>query len=183
MPLLGMLLALGSGPAAASDTLHPQLVIVVRHAEKADDGRDPSLSPAGLARSRALESALAEAGVETVITTPYRRTMETAAPAAARAGVTPVTVAIGGGVAEHAREVAAAAVRAGGVVLVVGHSNTVGPIVTALGGKPPVDNLCEAIYDRMYLVIRGPDGVRTVHSTYGAATPPDGSCQGLAPRR
>src|SRR5690606_34326473 len=112
-----------------------------------------------------------------VITTPYRRTAETGGPTAKLASVIPMTVAVsGGGVAEHARHVATAAATAGKAVLVVGHSNTIGPIVTALGGKPPVDNLCEAIYDRLYIVIRSAEGVRTIHSTYGVATPPDETC-------
>ncbi len=167
-----------------ADTVPTQVVIVVRHAEKADASRDPALSGAGAARAEALALVLAETGIDAVITTPFRRTAATGAPTASRAGVTPVTVPISGGsVADHAREVALAAAAAGKAVLVVGHSNTIGPVVTALGGKPPVDNLCEAIYDRLYIVVRGPEGVRTIHSTYGEATPPDDTCDGLAARQ
>ncbi len=166
-----------------ADTIPAQVVVVVRHAEKADASRDPGLSAAGTARAVTLAEVLAETGIDAVITTPYRRTAETGAPTARQAGVTSGAIAISGGsIADHAREVAKAAVVAGKAVLVVGHSNTIGPIVTALGGKPPVDNLCEAIYDRLYIVIRGPDGVRTIHGTYGQATPPDDSCDGLAAR-
>ena len=79
--LPALLLALA--PQAPADTVQPPTVVVVRHAEKADASRDPSLSEAGRARALALDSALADARVTAVIVTPYRRNAETAAPVAA----------------------------------------------------------------------------------------------------
>ena len=130
--LPALLLALA--PQAPADTVQPPTVVVVRHAEKADASRDPSLSEAGRARALALDSALADARVTAVIVTPYRRNAETAAPVAARHGLTPIVVPVSGGVDTHAAAVTAEAMRHGGTVLVVGHSNTVGAIVGAAVG-------------------------------------------------
>lgn len=148
----------------------PPLVIVVRHAEKAPaPAGDPPLSAEGRERAAALAATLADAGVSAVIVTTFRRTAETAAPLAAARGLTPEVVPIGsggmgmqggmgGGVAGHARAVAAAARRhAGGVVLVVGHSNTVPAIVAALGG-PQLPDLCDAAYATMFVVRPTPAG-------------------------
>jgi broad specificity phosphatase PhoE len=69
-----------------------QMVIVVRHAERADDGAsaatsmagspDPELSEVGKARAQKLATMLADAGVVAIYTTEYRRTKDTAAPLA-----------------------------------------------------------------------------------------------------
>jgi phosphohistidine phosphatase SixA len=131
----------------------PRLVIVVRHAEKAEvPGSDPPLSTAGRARAEALADALADAGVGTVITTQLARTRQTAAPLAARIGIVPQVVEAASGQRDaHVAAVADAVRRADGVVLVVGHSNTVMQIVAALGG-PEAADLDDQQYDVMLLV-------------------------------
>ena len=58
-------------------------LILVRHAEKMDDGtRDPELSAAGKERAQALVDLLSETHVDAIYTTPYKRTRETVAPLA-----------------------------------------------------------------------------------------------------
>ena len=60
------------------------LVVVVRHAEKStNDPRDPDLDAAGQARARALAAALAGSRLDAVHATQFKRTRQTAAPAAA----------------------------------------------------------------------------------------------------
>src|SRR5690348_2764504 len=78
--------------AATADEVRVSLatVILVRHGEKAtDDPRDPSLSPAGEARARALAAMLAKAGVTHLFATQYRRTQATISPLASATGLTP----------------------------------------------------------------------------------------------
>ena len=59
------------------------VVVVVRHAEKAtDDPKDPSLSEAGQARAQRLADALKGLPLQHAISTQYKRTHDTAAPAA-----------------------------------------------------------------------------------------------------
>jgi len=131
-------------------------VVVVRHAEKAtDDPRDPSLSPAGEERARALRSLLKDAGVAAIYATQYRRTRQTAEPLAQQLGLAvverPVSAANASTYApDLAREIVST--HAGKTVLVVGHSNTVPGIVEALSGSavPPIT---ESEYDHLFVVV------------------------------
>lgn len=151
---------LTAGSAAA------QTVIIVRHAEKADQSANPSLAEAGQARALALSQVLADAGVTHVLSTPYIRTSETARPTAEAAGLT-VTQLSGGPVAPFVE-----AVRAGSpddVFLVVGHSNTVDKIAQALGDAHP-ETLTDCDYDRLTVLTLDGDRTRVVRGRYGVAT-------------
>jgi broad specificity phosphatase PhoE len=146
------------------------LVVVVRHAEKAtDDPRDPDLDPAGQARARALAAALAGSRLDVVYATQFKRTRQTAAPAAGAAGVEVTVRPIDGGnapayAADLARDLRA--LPAGSVALVVGHSNTVPGIVAALDGRAEAA-MPETEYDRFTTVrLRADGGADTVVSRY-----------------
>ncbi|RYZ72864.1 MAG: hypothetical protein EOP91_06990, partial [Lysobacteraceae bacterium] len=79
---LGMLAACAT-IAPAGDPSAALTFVVVRHAEKAgDDPRDPSLSEAGQARAQALARLLADEPLTAAHATGYRRTQQTAQPAA-----------------------------------------------------------------------------------------------------
>lgn len=162
-------------PVAASPASATTTVIVVRHAEKAtDDPRDPSLSPAGQERARALAAVLADAGVSAVFTTELKRTWLTAEPAAQRANVTvqkrPLT---GDDIPAYARDLAREilAQHAGKMVLVVGHSNTVPDIVKALSGDT-VAAIEDGEYDNFFVVTVPATGEGSViKARYGAPRP------------
>jgi phosphohistidine phosphatase SixA len=161
-----LLLATVASPVSA------QAVVVVRHAEKASETeRDPVLSPAGEARAAALDSAVSGLRFSAIIVTPFQRTRQTAAVVARRNGLTPIEVPVGsGGVAAHALAVAAEVARHTGNVLVVGHSNTVGEIVAALGGSRDIGDLCDSEYQSLFIVLRNaPDA--TVRARFGAPNP------------
>ena len=171
-------LAAAAALLAAPAALHAQAttVILVRHAEKAPaPASDPLLSEAGTARANALAEALADAGVQAVITTPFQRTRLTAATLTTKLGVTPQAVAVS---PTHVADVAAA-VRAhkGKTVLVVGHSNTIPAIVGALGG-PKLADLCDAQYGQLFTLVIPEQGTPTlVRSQYGAPdAPAAGDC-------
>lgn len=168
----------------APDATGPALVLVVRHAEKADNSDDPVLSAAGEARALALAEALSDADVDHVIVTHRQRTRLTAAPLLSVRGLTPEVVPFGRDMAEHVAAVAAAVRRrAGEVVLVVGHSNTVPAIVHALGG-PRLPHLCDARYGALFALVPGEPGQgRLVVSAFGTPDPPSAlSCAGMVPR-
>ena len=121
----------GSGGGAPKDAC--TVVVAVRHAEKGS-GDDPDLTEAGRARAKALADTLAHAHVQAILVSPTKRTQETAAPTAAHAGVEPKAVSLEGGADAHvAALVKAVKAEAGKTVLVVGHSNTIPPLLRALG--------------------------------------------------
>src|SRR5688500_8806197 len=124
--------------------------IVVRHAEKAkDDPRDPSLSKAGQERARALARTLQNQPIVAAYATQYRRTRQTAQPAADAHGVTVIAYD-----ADLPPSALAARLRrdhAAGTVLVVGHSNTVPDIVSALCGCAVLP-LAESDYGDLYRI-------------------------------
>lgn len=153
----------GTAGAAAQ-----QAVIVVRHAEKADQSSDALLSAEGLIRARALAQLLAASGVTHVVTSEYRRTRETARPLAEMLKLTPETV--------PARDVPALVARlraleARATALVVGHSNTIPPILRALGWADPPE-IGDGDYDDVFVLVPR-DGQRpsVVRLTYGRPTP------------
>jgi len=149
-------------------------VILVRHAEKAAPTGDPGLTAAGEARAQALADAVRQFQLDGVVVTQYRRTQATAAIAAAARGLVPVVAPTGSGVAAHAESVAAAVRRfpPRSAVLVVGHSNTLGPIIAALGG-PATSDLCDAEYATMFVLTMSESGApaRLLRATVGAPDP------------
>jgi phosphohistidine phosphatase SixA len=161
----------GAPPQPASAvTLPPNTrVILVRHAEKADSSADPALSEAGQARARALADSLAGSRVAAIFVSQMQRTRLTAQPLAARLGLEPIVVPVGGPLPEHALAVASAirARFAGKTVLVVGHSNTVPAIIRALGSGDAVA-IPDWEYDDVFTVTSGPGGnVTLTRSRYG----------------
>ena len=124
--------------------------VIVRHAEKAADGSaDPVLAPAGVERARSLARRLAGVPLVAAYATPFRRTQLTAQPAAGLHGI-PVTLY---DPARPAQDFVASLRKAygHGTVLVVGHSNTVPAIASALCGCA-VAPLGEDDYDAIYVV-------------------------------
>ena len=120
--------ATSPAPAASGVTF-----VLVRHAEKAtDDPRDPALTDAGRERAQRLAASLHDAPVAAVYATAYRRTQQTAAPVAADHAVPVTTYDAAAPAAEVAARLRTAHDR--GVVLVVGHSNTIPGLAQALCG-------------------------------------------------
>lgn len=137
--------------AASGDTT----IIVIRHAEKAqDDPKDPSLSEAGIARGQALAKVLADHPLSAGYATQYRRTQLTAEPALQARGLKvqllPVTMDNASGYGDALAKLIRSQHR-GQTVLVVGHSNTVPGIVLALSGVTiaPIE---ESEFDRIYVI-------------------------------
>ncbi len=171
--VLGLAAIVSAMPLAAAETI----VLVVRHAEKLDDGANPDLSPPGLERAETLADLAERFGVNALYTTEFCRTAQTALAAAQRLRL-PLAVQSGGGGIERctppievpvlfldpelsAVEALASAVREehrGRVVLMVGHSNTVPAILRALGGPElPEVAIGDGEYDRLFIVTL-PDG-------------------------
>lgn len=165
--------------AFATASAEPSLVIVVRHAERAPEPNgDPSLSGEGVQRAQLLAATLADAKPTAIITTQFRRTQETALPTAKKFGIEPLVIALRrGALAAHIQEVVAAVRQLSGVVLVVGHSNTVAEIVAGLSAAKPTQ-LCETSFSNIYVVNPQPAGSAVLQFKYGQADPaPSVGCQ------
>jgi phosphohistidine phosphatase SixA len=164
--------AAGAARVRAARPRPPAMVVLVRHAEKATaPADDPPLTAEGRERAKALAAALQDARLGAIITTQWTRTRETAAPAADAAHLVPRVVTAGGPVEQHAAAVAAAIRHeAGKAVLVVGHSNTVPAIITALTGLH-VTPICDAAFDDFFVLVPAGNAWRLVLSRYGAASP------------
>lgn len=143
--------------AVPSALLAQKAVFVVRHAEKASDANEASvpLSAAGTARAQKLAAMLKDAGVTAIYSTDTVRTKTTAEPLAAARNLAIQTydfATVGGKPdlsplaeklrREHARD----------VVLVVGHSNTIGPLLSALGCRESV-SIAGDEYDNLFVVM------------------------------
>lgn len=134
------------------------IVWVVRHAERADAGMDdqpdPELSEIGRARATELARFLGEAGITTIHSTPFRRTMQTAAPLAEALGL---EVKLYDPRDAGSMEAFHADLQSPGRHLVVGHSNTSPALVEQLGGDPGPAIAVEE-YDRIYVLHLMPGG-------------------------
>jgi broad specificity phosphatase PhoE len=154
--LTAMFLALSGVEQAQSS-----MIILVRHAEAVPDaGNDPVLSEAGIARARALAAALKDAGVKAVITTQYQRTILTGRPLAEATGAELINLS-----AQTELDTAALGAKySGGVIVIVGHSNTVPAIVKGLTG---VDvEIAHDSFDQMFIVTRNAGSARLVRARY-----------------
>lgn len=141
-------------------------VLAVRHADvdRTAPGDDPGLSPAGRERAVALVHVAGAAGVATVVTSTRRRTRETGAPLVAALGVptleedTPADLAAELRAGTHGR-----------VVVIVGHTNTLPALATALGtATAPV--VADPAFDDLFVIVT--TGARTAALTplrYGSA--------------
>ena len=147
-------------------------VYLVRHAEKVDETDSTDLSPSGQERAMALADTLANGGIDSIFTTPYRRTRQTAEPLARRLSIRLMEYA------PTPNDVVVSRVSRirNKTVLVVGHSNTVLEIARALGATPTLPKIESGDYDNLLTlrIKRRPFGktVDLSEKTYGPATRP-----------
>jgi broad specificity phosphatase PhoE len=129
-------------------------IVVVRHAEKlSGGGGDPPLSPEGEVRAALLARMFADpsgAGrLDAIYVSPTVRNRMTAAPLAARLGLSPVEAPNSDSPALARRVLHE---HTGGRVLIIGHSDTVNEIVEALSGVTGLPPIRDDEYGIMYIV-------------------------------
>ena len=149
-------------------------LIFVRHAEKAAaPADDPGLTVAGTQRALALKRVMDDidviAGLDAVYTSPYRRTIDTARPVARGAELDLRTFDVNR-LEEEVVEIVQR--HKGKIVLIVGHSNTIAPMIAELGGSKKLPPIADSEYDNLYVVTIPWFGkVKTLRLRYGAASP------------
>ncbi len=143
-------------------------VILVRHAEKADDGtRDPFLSDAGKERAQALVDLLRETKVDAIYTTAYNRTRETVAPLAivksqALKVYAPKDKEALKKIMEEGR---------GKTIVMVGHSNTIPWVANELLGEEKYPDWGDDDYDNVLIVsVFGDGDANVAWLNYGKAS-------------
>jgi phosphohistidine phosphatase SixA len=167
---LGLLLLAVAGAASSATFAPPATTIyLVRHAEKdlTPGLTDPPLTPAGEVRAQQLGRLLAKRHPDALFTTDTRRTRATLAPLAQATGRTLEVY--------DAKNQAALATRlsqefGGKTVVVVGHSNTLLPLLAALGVAPLPGEIRDEEYNYLFKVkLRKGRPAQLVMSRYGAA--------------
>jgi hypothetical protein len=148
-------------------------VFFARHTEK-ETGLDPSLTEAGKRRAKALAQLMANAGVTNVFSTDTRRSRETAE---ATAGAIGRAVQLYSDTTSLVDEINSLPL--GSRVLVIGHSDTPGPLTTALGATDAIQ-IGEDEYD--YLFSYGlREGMTTLENYKYSVPPPPSLFSGLNP--
>lgn len=160
-----LVLLFGAGPLAAQS--EPATVILVRHAEKGEAPKeDPPLNAAGQQRTLELLKMLRHAGVDVVYHSNRVRTYQTAKILGDSLKVAMVEVPLtklDAWVADVVQRVTR-----GGVSVVVGHSNTYGPVIKALGG-PAIEEIVDARYDDVFiLTVQEGKPTRMIRAKYGS---------------
>ncbi|MDQ3584527.1 MAG: phosphoglycerate mutase family protein [Pyrinomonadaceae bacterium] len=160
-----------SGCRRADEAAPITTVLLVRDAERAAvAGDDPSLNEAGRRRAEALADVAGDAGVQPIYYTQFGRTRETAAPLAARTGVTPSVLPVDLNNPYSFAEAVVSDIMAqhrGQTVLIVSHSNVMPLVVERLGGQP-LPAIGAEDYDDLFIIVRPSQGeTRTIKARYG----------------
>ncbi|TSD64959.1 histidine phosphatase family protein [Inquilinus sp. KBS0705] len=129
------------------------IIYIVRHAEKVTgtaNNDDPVLSSAGQERALALAKELKRAHIKAIYVTKYKRTGLTARPLAYQAKLLPRVYPD-----TNLKKFAATITKnfKGNNVLIIGHSNTVMPLLDAFGAEMPFETLDDEDYDMLFKVI------------------------------
>lgn len=123
--------------------------ILVRHAEKANDGTDdPDLKPEGLERAGKFAALFKNTAVDAVYSTRYKRTRNTVAPLAQEKGL---TVQVYETVKPEVID-AMISSHAGGTVVIGGHSNTIPQIANLLTGKDAYKTFPDTDYGNILII-------------------------------
>lgn len=124
-------------------------IIVVRHAEKENDGtKNPSLSEAGKIRAEKLKDLFVDVKIDKLFSTNYKRTIETLQPIAASKKLDIVNYNPND--LNFAKNLIS--MDKGKTVLVVGHSNTCPKLVNSLIDESKYQNLDENDYGKIWIV-------------------------------
>ena len=124
-------------------------IIIVRHAEKAEDGtKNPSISEAGKARAERLSNMLKEFTIDKLYATPFARTMQTLQPIATSRNLEinnyhPSDKSFAASLLQNEK---------GKTIMVAGHSNTCPEIVNSLINSSKFKDVDEDDYGKIWIV-------------------------------
>ncbi|WP_413998458.1 SixA phosphatase family protein [Flavobacterium sp. W1B] len=119
----------------------------IRHAEKADDSKNPDLSEIGFERAKTWNKIFSEINFDQIYSTDYNRTQQTVNPTAISKKISvklynPKTIAI----ESFKKETL------GKKVLIVGHSNSIPNFVNQIINQKIYPNIDEDTFGNLYIV-------------------------------
>jgi broad specificity phosphatase PhoE len=156
--LIGILF-ISCSPKQAAKQAETTTFILVRHAEKADDGtNDPPLNKVGEKRAKALANHLKETKITAIYSTDYKRTIQTVQQIADARGLTIKMY----DPSEASTLKNMLAEERGGTVLISGHSNTTPVLVNQLIGAERYKQFDDSNYDNLFIVMADEVGKGTV---------------------
>jgi broad specificity phosphatase PhoE len=143
-------------------------VLAIRHADidLPAATEDPGLSAAGRARADALAYVVGHCPISTIFTSRLTRTKQTVEPTARLLGLLPRVAPTAATLARQAR-----AGQLGSLVLVAGHTNTIPPVLTALGATS-VPVIGEREFDNLFVLTTHPGGAELLQLRYGSTSSP-----------
>lgn len=145
-------------PVTEDSTFLTGTFFLVRHAEK-HPGMDSTLTQEGHIRAHHLYTLLEDSGLQKVYFTPFKRTVQTADPLVEHLHLDTVYY-----MPDTTGESLIYAITRkedwGKRLLIVGHSNTLLPIMRALKAKPPVDSIGDGDYDNLFIIYKHRDSVK-----------------------
>jgi phosphohistidine phosphatase SixA len=151
------------------------IVFVLRHADRKPEPQD-ALSAAGIVRAKLLARMLGESGVRTAYCSDANRTQVTLKPLklllGAALAVHVVPMSGPGGIAGHVQHIvdAVKALPVNATSVIVGHSNTIGPIIHGLTHRT-VAPIAANEFDRLFvLAIPATDTPTVTPLRYGPPT-------------
>ena len=139
----------GSQLKMAKSVEEKTTIILVRHAEKRKDSKDPDLTMEGKMRAEKLSNILKTLELDHVFSSPYKRTIQTSEPTALAKQLDIENYDprdmdnFGNTLLEK---------YSGKKILVVGHSNTTPKLLNYLLGETVVKSIPETDYDNLFVV-------------------------------
>lgn len=123
-------------------------IILVRHAEKTNDGTtNPSLSEVGLNRAKRLSELLSEVKIDEAYSTPYKRTTETLTPLCESKNIKITSYDA------KDTQFVEKKIKSGKTIIIAGHSNTIPYLVNKLIKEDKYREIDEDDYGKMWVFI------------------------------
>lgn len=147
-------------PVAEDSTFLTGTFFLVRHAEK-NPGADSTLTPAGYKRAGRLYRLLKDSAIGRIYTSRFKRTVQTGDSLRIYAGIDTVFYKADSTGESLLYEISRRG-DWGKRILVIGHSNTLIPIMKSLNVKPRMDSIADKDYSNLFIVYKTKQGSRYV---------------------
>jgi phosphohistidine phosphatase SixA len=151
-------------PVSEDSTFLTGTFYLVRHAERFE-GPDSTLTPEGRVRAGVLNRLLKDSAINKIYITPYRRSVETADSLRIFQQVDTVYYQPDTTGESLIYELTRRE-DWGKHILVIGHANTLIPIMKSLGARPPVDSIGSNEYNRLFIVRKNHSGTTVTATLY-----------------